>query len=59
MNELTGSVTGTIDGQITGIISGDYQNQVTGSIKTNDTAELKVFTVDGEPLYFNVTVKID
>ena len=59
MNELTGSVTGTIDGQITGTLSGDYANSVSGSITTNQIGELKVYTDEGEPLYFNVLVKID
>lgn len=59
MNEITGSLTGTIDGQITGTITGTHLNEVTGSITTNSVGELKVFTDAGEPLYFNINVKID
>ena len=59
MNELTGSVIGTIDGQITGTLSGDYTNFVSGSIITNNIGELKVYTNEGEPLYFNINVIIE
>jgi len=55
-NIISGSVIGTLEGL--GTITGTINEIVTGSIKTNCTGELKVYTDDGEPLYFTLNIII-
>lgn len=57
-NEYTGSTEGIITGQLTGTITGTYTADVSGSVITNSTNELKVYTEQGEPIYLLLTVVI-